>query len=178
MSAATHACHVHIALSCSSSAMVLYCMSLSSPSAWGSSCLGLGPRCNCPAPASHSHRHVFHLHLWINALEHWGILEHIWNDDKPDAAAPDEDMLKMGYSAVLCCGCNVLQLAVPVIFSFVQFSPVSLSRFQLDRERVALSFMQKFDWDAHTLGRGHPMACPLKGAPLTHGLAAPTCSQD
>ena len=25
---------------------------------------------------------------------------------------------------------------------------------------MAFSFMQKLDWDAHTLGRGHPIPCP------------------
>ena len=45
-----------------------------------------------------------------------------------------------------------------------------------DRQRVALSFMQQFHWDAHTLRRGHPVSCPLDGAPVDHGLSAPTCS--
>lgn len=45
-----------------------------------------------------------HLVLGVDALEHGRVLEHVGHDDKPHAAAADEDVLHVRDLAVLCFG--------------------------------------------------------------------------
>lgn len=42
-----------------------------------------------------------HFVLWINALEHWRILQHVGNDHEADATAPKKDVVKVRDPSIL-----------------------------------------------------------------------------
>lgn len=39
--------------------------------------------------------------LWINALEHWRVLQHVGDDHETDATAPKENVVQMRNPSVL-----------------------------------------------------------------------------
>ena len=49
---------------------------------------------------------------------HWGILQHIWDNEKTDHASSNINLIKLGDAAISASHCDILQGNVEIIFRY------------------------------------------------------------
>lgn len=72
--------------------------------------------------------------LVLHALQHGGILKHVWQDQEADFAATNVDLLQLGHTAVAVRHCDVGHLWVITMAKKVNF-PVHCTEAKLDSKR-------------------------------------------
>ena len=86
----------------------------------------------------------------VYSLEHWGVFEHVRDDDEPDLAAAHEHLIEMKLLAIPASHVDIVQAHVHRVFSLHQIPSVKLSAFEFDCHYVVLSLVQKLDWHSNT----------------------------
>ena len=91
---------------------------------------------NRPSPANLK----LSLHLWVDPLEDWRVLQHVRGHDEPDLASANEGLFQVRHAAVPSRGRDVLKLAIPVILGVLRGSrtlAAQVSRHRGESRRVS-----------------------------------------
>jgi hypothetical protein len=98
--------------------------------------MALGPtRLNLAEKIS-SYKAVGHPGVWGDI--HWGILQHIWDNEKADHAPSNIDLIKLGDAAISASYCDILQGNVEIIFRCKE--RISTKKKYHEDERPSASF--------------------------------------
>lgn len=83
----------------------------------------------------------------LEFFEQRSILEHVWNNQKPELRATDVDLFKVRNAAVSCRAGHVLELNIHRVLGINEFASVHGSTLELYRDNVSLCFVNELGWE-------------------------------